>query len=401
MTLEHFFKNTNINKPLEDIWSEIDQYTDEVYVDSTIEIKQKLSTADILLPPLRDGDKIIKGLIGSRAVDYLYSFFPNLGNYFFTIANSMCEAFPKSEKADAYFMLYDYPKRAEWFRKTYPNRADKILIPYQDADYTNEYTMLPIDLERDIDVFMTARMKKVKNLDIFLKALMYVEEKYGKKLNAVLLSADAGKVTLDNEVYAELVEITGSEERLKEFIKIEPNTDYSSLLLYYSRAKLTALTSLFEGKNRSIQESVLCNTPVICFSALNQYIKGENSLLPNGCAYYVDQFTPEAFGKKLYELISQNKINYNTRDLALKHFGRKLIIDKIIKIFPYYREQIPNLMETNICDNDYINELMSKQFGLTYEDWLYKNSLLSKPVHEKHNTVLFAYTAIMHYCKIN
>ena len=378
-----YFNNDKINRPIETIWSEIESYTNEVFLSDTLEVKEQYSNVDILLPILKYNGKKVKGLIVSRSADYICSMKNITENNFFVIANAMWGSVSKSEKADAYFMPYANDEKKEWMLKTYPNFSNKLIIPYQDADYTNEYELFPIDIEKDIDVFMVSRLHKCKNLDVFLKSLIYINKKYGKKLKAVILTGQKNKDEEAESIYNEMIDIAGSKEELETYIEFIDYENPSNMFMYYSRARLTALTSIFEGKNRSLHESVLCNTPVICFSAFNRYIRGNTPILPEGCGYYVDEFSPEAFGERLYELLN-SRIEYNTREIALKHFGRALIVDKIIKSIPYYRENIPDLDKTSILDNYFINEAVCASGKGSYEKFLYRQKT-TVPLHEKNS----------------
>lgn len=383
-----YYNNDKIDKPIETIWSEIESYTNEVFGSDSLEIKEQYSNVDILLPILKLGDKKVKGIIVSRSTDYICEIQRLLKDNFYIISNTMWGSVSKSENADAYFMPYKNPEKEQWLYKTFSNYNGKLILPYQDADYTNEYSLFPIDLKKDIDVLMLARLNQCKNLDIFLKSLIYIYKKYDKKLNTVILIGSNKPDKNSEVVYQLLSNIAGSEEELKSYITFKPYEHPSNMFMYYSRSKITALTSIFEGKNRSIQESVLCNTPVICFSAFNKYIRGNTPILPDGCAYYVDEFSPEAFGDKLWKLLSSDTIKYNTREIALKHYGRALTIDKIIKSIPYYRENIPDLEKSNVIDNYFINEALCESNKGSYKNYLYKQTI-TVPLHEKNSYPFF------------
>jgi len=382
---QEYYNNDNINKPIEDIWKDIESYTNEIFTNDTKDKKVQYSNVDILLPILRLGDNFVKGLIVSRASDYICSVIPNLKNHFNIIGNSMWGSISKSENADAYFMCYENPKREAWLRANFPHLAQKQLIPLQDVDYTNENRFFPVDVEKDIDVLMVSRLHLCKNLDIFLKSLIYINKKYGKKLKAVLLTGQEKNDDETEKVYTNLIELAGSKEELESYIEIINDIPSSKMFMYYSRAKITALTSIFEGKNRSLAESMLCNTPVLCFSAFNKYIRLDSPIFPDGCGYCVDEFSSEAFGEKLYELIESGNIVYNTRKKALRYYNRVMAVDKIIKMIPYYNENIPRLNESNIVENDFVNKSLSlSQKAGSYEDFLLESNI-KVPLHDNDN----------------
>jgi hypothetical protein len=65
------------------------------------------------------------------------------------------------------FSLYENPDRDRWFRQTYPERASKVLVPLQDNDHTNEYSMAPVPfVKRDTDVLCVSRMHDLKNTPV-------------------------------------------------------------------------------------------------------------------------------------------------------------------------------------------------------------------------------------------
>ena len=386
-----YYKNPNINKPIEEIWEDINLYTNEVLPDDSLERKVSKNTVNVLLPPMKAGNKLIKGLISSQGIDYLHTIYRDLDDYFYTIANSMWGSFPYSTKAKAIYTLYPNKEREEYYKKTHADNL-QLIIPYQDADFTNEYMLYPIDIERDIDVLTVGRVNEGKNIDILLKALMYIDKKYNKKLHAVWLVGSNIEEQKDRKAYQDLLSIAGSEEKFGEYIEIIPKVDYQNLYMLYSRSKLTSLTSIFEGKNRSIQESLLCNTPVICFSCFNQYIRGNTPILPEGCAYYVDEFSPEAFGEKLYGLIDSGEINYNTRESALKHFGRAKGVENIVKSIPYFQENIPGLFEEEFLDNRFLNQNIYNTIGKSLQQFLYDAApTMTDFISEQNNYKLYSY----------
>lgn len=370
-----YFKNSQVNKPIEEIWRDIDSHTLEITNENDKSIREQ-NQSNVLLPPLYCKGKLLKGLLAGPGIDYLISIRPEIEKYFITIANSMWGSYPQSEKADAYYTLYKNPQRENWFKTNSPEKKDKILLPYQDADYVNEYMFYPIEFEKDIDIFMVARLHECKNIDIFLESLIYVEKQYGKNLNVTILIGSSSNQEQEDEILEKLYEIAGSKEKLSKYITFIKKVPQCNMASLYSRSKLTAITSIFEGKNRAIQESLLCNTPVICFSCFNQYIRGESSILPDNCAYYVEEFSSEAFGEKLYELFKNDKFLTNTREIALKHYGRKLLTEKVIKSIPYYQENIPNLNDGEFISNDYINKALSENLHCSYFQFLYEKTPL-------------------------
>ena len=101
---EEYFHNPNSEKPIKQIWDDIDAYTFE----SQFEQEDHLEKIDFVVPfiPLNYKRKIVKGCFYSQAVDIIIERFPRLKEIFFPIANSMFASYPQSKYADAYFVCY-------------------------------------------------------------------------------------------------------------------------------------------------------------------------------------------------------------------------------------------------------------------------------------------------------
>ena len=64
-----------------------------------------------------------------------------------------------------------------------------------------------------------------------------------------------------------------------DYINFEPYLhQWNELPKVYTSAKCTVLTSLIEGKNRCLFESLCCDTPIVVFKAHNQWARGEHPL---------------------------------------------------------------------------------------------------------------------------
>src|SRR5262245_34196995 len=99
-----YISNPNIDKPIEEIYSDLDSFTWEL-------IEQDLDNRDnldftVILPPLFYEGRFIKGLFFSRGVDYLHKSLPELRNLFFSMAYSMFCSYPWAASADAYLTCY-------------------------------------------------------------------------------------------------------------------------------------------------------------------------------------------------------------------------------------------------------------------------------------------------------
>jgi len=374
-----YFQNPNVNKPLEQIWDDIDNYTFE----EQFEKEDKLDHFDFVIPfvPLKYKGKVIKGCFYSQAVDVIIERFPRLKEIFFPIANSMFSSYPSSVHADAYFTCYKYPAREEHFRKKYPEKKDVVLLPLQDADFLNEYKMAPtFNTPKTIDVFCVSTAYPVKNLPVIAKAIREYKNKYGVVLNVKYAlgsrdlivnkdkTIDYSKMRHDaQEQLRQVQEILGIYPKYIEFI---PYIDYGDLAKYYTSAKCCVLGSLLEGKNRFISEAMSCNTPVIVFKDFNKYSRGDYPIFFENSGEYVPEFSPESLADTIHKVIN-NQTNYEPRKNYLKYRGRKNFVNTIIDSIPYYSQNIENYEPNRIQDNLWVDLAMQDNYQLSTYDFIY------------------------------
>lgn len=369
-----YFSNPNINKPIEEIWADIDAFSMEVFPD---EVKQSsLIDFFIPLPPLRYEGKVTKGVFLSQGVDYIYECYPDIGKIFVSSAFSMWTSYPWSKHADSYCICYDNPEREAWFRRTNPDRADKILIPLQDADYTNEYFMAPAwATPKDIDVLCVARLSQLKNLPVFARALKIYHQRYGKKLNAVLVTGTDGNEDFEKEEYRLMQEELGVVE---DYMEIRPHVNYGDMPKLFSSAKLVVLPALLEGKNRVLQEAMACNTAVVAFKDLNKYSRGRSPIFYGGAesGLLVPEFSAESLADTIHWGIINNA-SFKPRRNYLKYCGRLNFINKLIDSIPYFRENLPEYTPGAIEKNAWVDLAMQDNYQLSFMDYLYgKNNTI-------------------------
>ena len=395
----YFYENPYLEneKSLEEIYDEIQYYSGEFFPDDDIFYKYQTDFI-IPLPPLFYENHFVKGMFMSEGVDYIHSIFPRINELFFSMAYTMWSSIPYSDKAEIYLTCYDNPHRENWFKTKYPDRQNKIFIPLQDADFTNEYFIAPsFATKRDIDVLCISRFNPVKNLPMLLRALMHYHQKYGVKLKTVLISGLREPKYSKNElaVIKELSDIAGGKRNLNKYIKIVDFVGYGAPLSeYYSRAKVFALTSIYEGKNRAINEANCCNTPVVVFKHLSKYTRGNDKAFHDGCGLYVPEFTHESFADTLHEAIT-NQEQFTPRLSYLKYSGRKNFLNKCIDSIPYYRENIPGYEPGRAMDNLWLDLAMQANYQLSLNDFLYgKNPAIHHTkLHEKSTEIMDFFNA--------
>lgn len=386
---DYLYSNPNTGKPLEEVWSDIQDYSAESFPENEDFFKEKTFFM-VVLPPLKYDGKFIKGLYISQGVDCIQELFPNHKELFIPMATSMWSSIPLSEHPDVYLTSYDYPERIEWFKKTYPEKADKTFIPLQDADFLNENFIFPIaDIKKDIDVLCISTLYYLKNLHIFAKALKIYHEKYGYKLKTTLVTGGLKEDFTEREagIINEMSEAVGGLEKLKEYIEFISFVSYGiEMNTLYSRSKCTVLTSIFEGKNRSLSESICCNTPVVVFKDLCKYTRGKDEIFPENSGIYVEEFTAGALAEKLHYMMEHYK-EFTPRRGYLRKNSRLKFLNKCIDSIPYYRENLPEYEPGRIEDNIWVSLAVTENYQMSFMEFLYgENYYLQNAIIHKNLT---------------
>lgn len=336
----------------------------------------------IVLPPLWFEERLVKGIMyTNRLCDPLIENIPAIKDYFHVIASSFWCDYPTAARADAYFTLYPNPERDRWFRKNYPHCADKMLIPLQGADYVNEYQFMPVPTAKDIEVVCVSRMHPLKNLPVIAQALKIYRQKYHAPCRMALLPTGGKPQDFncqDRSAWSEreqeiLREMEAILEDFDDYIELLPwqCSIQGTLQKQYSRARLTVMGALVEGKNKSIYESMSCNTPVVVFQQFNEGIRGEVPLIPEGCGLYAPEVTPESLADTFHQVL-KNPDDFEPRKNFLKHYGRKRFIQMCMDAFPYYGEVVPGYAEGSVFENPWLNLAMFNQWGTNLAGFVYR-----------------------------
>ncbi|MFO1518529.1 MAG: glycosyltransferase [bacterium] len=401
-----YFNNAKIDKPLEQIWKDLQEYSGEIYADEP----QYHHWLDfwLLLPPLWYDGKFVKGLLFSQGIDFLHELHPELSELFFSVANSMCNSYPWSEKAEAYFTCYKNPAREKWFRSHYPEKKDKLLLPTQDADYTNERVMAPTAFpKKDIDVLCISRLDPRKNLGLMAESLAIYRKKYNRPLKFTWIIGKEIDLYFKNLTEDEIHEFRIIEQALGnpgDYIELIPLVNHFSLPQYYSRAKTYLLTSLLEGKNRTLHEALCCDTPLICFQALNQFTRGKEPAFPEKAGLYVSHFDAESLADTIHTGV-ENYGDFKARYEYMKHYGRWRFFNRMLDAFAHFYEgMIPDFKKgDDHTQNAWLDAALQTNYQLGTMDFIYdKNPTLShtQGVSELQKSVSF-YVSRWNYFKNN
>lgn len=378
-----YILNPEPNKTKEEMWDIIDGWTQE----STFEKEGQESEIDFIVPfpPLQYKNKTIKGVFFSQAVDKIVERWPKIKEIFFPVANSMFSGYPQSEYADYYFTCYKYPEREKYWRKKHPNKKNVIILPLQDADWTNEYDMAPsFNTPKDTDIFCVTTPYPFKNIPMFAQALKAYETKYSKRLkvkyalgNKAVIKHKDGTIDYSQIRQDAKEQMDKLFEILKnpyDYIEFYPWIDRMELPEFYTRSKCCVLCSIMEGKNRFIQEAQCCDTPIVLFKIHNQFVHGKHPIIYKNSGEFAPEYTPEAMADAIYKVIS-NYEKYCARENYLKYNGRKNFINTIIDMNPYYRRNLPDYKKGKIQENIWVDLAMQADYQLSFIDFLYGKNI--------------------------
>lgn len=247
---------------------------------------------------------------------------------------------------------------------------------------------------KTIDLLFVSRVTRMKNLPMLIEAIQIYEKKYNYKLKVTMVQGTPS----DNQTTGAkniLNEIKLKYGELENYINVVDKVPYSQMSKYYTSAKFTILTSLIEGKNRALHESMSCNTPVIVFKDHNKYARGEHELFYENSGLYVNEFSPEALADVIYDGLSNYDGRFFPRRAYLKHNGRKNFINKCVDSIPYFKENLPEYTFGAIQDNLWVDLAMQDNYQISFNDFLYGKNLAIQQVkvhEEEHGLVDFFYS---------
>ena len=377
---EQYMQNPNIDKPIEEIWDDIDNYSFEDRYEEAKDLSGSLSMI-VPIPPVKYKGKFVKGVFFSQASRMILNKFPELKELFFVCANSMFCSYPRNNQADYFFTCYKNEKREQYYKSKHPETKDIICLPLQDADFLNEYYIAPVpNTPKEVDVFCVSTPFPVKNLPLIAKSLLAYEKKYGRILRVVYAIGQRSTVKREDGSldYSNLIDYGKNELKkvdeilgnTKKYIDFYPYIDYKDLSLVYSSAKCAVLGSLIEGKNRFISEAQSCDTPIIVFKDFNKYVRGDFPVFFGNSGEYVPEFTPESLADTIHKVIT-NPQNYEPRKNYLEHYGRKNFVNIMADANPYYAQNLPDYEKGRFFENKWYDLACWQNYQVSYYDFLY------------------------------
>lgn len=368
-----YFHSTLVNKPLDQVFADIDSWTYEVF-EGEVDSYWKIDLV-VVLPPLHLNGTFVKGMCFTHGADLLLNRYPAMKERFVTVASSMCSSFPWADQPDALFATYQNEVRNNWFRTNYLDRANKTLVPLADADFVHEHLFAPRPVRKKcVDVLAVSRLEFCKNLPLLCESILIHCKKY-KPIRMTIVagrrSGDWKDLTPEEQIiYGSIEKVLG--DKMEACVELVPHVVQALLPHYYSNARVSVLGSLIEGANRSLKESLSCNTPVVCFTNLNVYTRGNDTIFGPEAGLQSD-FDAEALADTIHEVL-ENPDYFQPRSWYLQNQGRQRMFNKLLDSIPYYRQNLPGYEQWLHHQNKWLNEAMQAQYQMTPLDWVYAKS---------------------------
>lgn len=367
-----YFNSVDINKPVDELYSDLDAYTHEVLEGEYGNYRGVEFW--VVLPPLSYDGRFLKGICFSHGMDAIIQSYPAIREMFHTISDSLWCSYPWGQKSDAYFTLYENPERDAWFRSQHPDKADKILIPRQQADHVNERIFFPRPgIARDVDLFCLAGFEPQHNLTLVARSLKIYREKYpdrpiklhlstGKEMDLNLKCLTPSEMDMMREIQSILIHPSEYIHFVKGPLQYE-----NQLPSYLSRSKLFLMTQLIGEKSYRINEAMCCNTPVICFEDFNKTARGDSPIFPEG-AGMTSAFDAEALADTIHEAL-ENLESFRPRLRYMEVSGRRKFLNACIDAFPYYADNLPDYEPGRNHENYWLDSGLQENYQKTLYDF--------------------------------
>lgn len=370
-----YFQNTDIQKPLAEIYEDFDQFTYEIFEDEVHSFGSV--NGWVIVPPVHFQGQFLKGIYVSTSMDLVISKCPQIQELFYTIASSRGPGFPWSKHSDALMSTFDNPHRNEWFRQFYPERSHKLMLPFEhEFEFTNEYHAAPPSayVDRDIDVLCIGRLSEQKNLPLLAQAGNIYRKKYGAAHFKMVF-------VIGKEFGENLQNLTESEKNQLHLLQLEIEKSPgnfelhekkpfdSKLFEYHCHSKISTIGSLVEGKCRTIIESMCCNTPVVVFEQMNQFNRGPDPCFTQEAGLMIPLFDAESIADTWHQVII-NQGSFQPRKYALERFGRRNYVEQVASAVGIYQD-IPSFATTGIFDNTWLNSALHANYHYSLHDFTY------------------------------
>jgi glycosyltransferase involved in cell wall biosynthesis len=358
-------RELRIAKSLDEIYEDFDRYTCEMLPGDT----PFGLHSHVLLPPLQHAGVETRGILLTMATDLLVGTYPHLKDIFHILASAQWCNFPWTRSADALCSIYDNAVRDQWFRRRYPDRRC-LLLPFQEADWTNERQFGPGPETRPRDLLCVSRQLRLKNLP-FLAAMLKV---YRRKYGPLRMTLVAGYGTRwdrltgkELRIMQEMEEVVG---HLHDYVDLEENRSPEEMPALYQSHQALVLGSLIEGKNRALHEAMASDTPVICCEAFNQYTRGSAHAFPQGAGGYAP-FDEEGYADTVHRILLARRDLTPRRSYLNGFSGRSHVLERCLCEFTEFADRVPGFAPATPLDNEWLSEALQARYGCTWEQFVY------------------------------
>jgi glycosyltransferase involved in cell wall biosynthesis len=372
----------NPDLSLEEIYELMDNWTWEGTPSEWGQMAQRhqyFQLTEIILPPLQFEGRFIKGILLTQFCDFMLTYYPQLKELFHIVSSSGYVGHSWSEEADAIVSFYENPTRADWFKKRYPDRQHMALVTTGEEDWTNEQIFTPRPhLEKNYDLITINRIfVDFKNPDFFAAVLKTYEKKYDYRLK-VLMPVDLDDLKRENThnwaIKDRYNAFCQNFDNIKEYIHFVPLVNQREMANYYTQSKMYVLTSLLEGKNRSLYEAQSCDIPVICAEEFNQFARGGAPAFAEGSGQYA-KYDPECFADAIHEMRNSYG-DFRPRKSFLSSFsGRKWCLNQSIDNFEYYKTHLPDYQAGNHYENPWLEMAMHYNYQIGLHQFIFGDGI--------------------------
>jgi glycosyltransferase involved in cell wall biosynthesis len=362
-TLPYEFMSNPSRWSPEEAYAQMDRFTYEEFA------AEELTFATVLIPPLRYEGISLKGLYCAPGVDVIEDLLPKVGDYFISIANSRWASYPQSAHADGYFVLYDNRHREADFRRR-TGITDKVFIPRQTADHTNEYLFQPLyGTAKDIDILLVSRIHRMKNLQLLAKAIRVLNQMGGSKKYHLAWACGRdltkGMTREEQQILRDMQETLDG--RLEDSIEMLGAVAQLDMPQMYARSKVLVLTSRIEGKNRAMSEAMCSGTAVVALEDFNLAARGTDTFLPEQAGLTV---RPDAESLALGIGVAVNSYgDFQPREAYLRTSGRRNFFWDCLLSFESFSTAVPG---TERREREvWLDSAIKNNYGVTLNDFLY------------------------------
>ncbi len=173
-------------------------------------------------------------------------------------------------------------------------------------------------------IICVARIEPVKNHVMLIEALNILEQKHQFKNYKLYLIGEGDRELISDKI---------KKYRLTDKVVFTGKLDRDEIKRYLASADISVLSSIKEGKPRSIMESMYFGIPCIATDVI-----GSNELIENGKnGYLVPLNNHEMMADRIYDILNDNtlakKISENARKYCLEHCDENKVVDYLKKIY--------------------------------------------------------------------